>query len=136
MGQDQARHHVVLIDDSTDILLLVSTMLEGSAWTMEECDDAAKAIECIHDKQPDVVLLDLRLKAPLSGWDIVRELKADSTTAALPIILFTADVQAVRGKEEWLKQLGVGVLVKPFELDDLYRILESAIQTNAMPVAR
>jgi DNA-binding response OmpR family regulator len=123
-------HHIVVIDDSHDILLLLRTALEETDWSLAECDDAARALDCVREEQPDVVLLDLRLRDSLSGWDILRKLKADGTTAGVPVILFSADGRALQERAAWLTDQDVGVLTKPFELEDLYGALKSALRVR------
>lgn len=131
MDYGRPHTHLVVIDDDDDIRLLVCTMLEGTQWSIATCSDAATALDCVRKERPDVILLDLRLNSTRSGWDILRELRDDPSTAVVPVILFTADRRALQENEGRMKDLTVGVLCKPFELDELYQALDAAVQQAA-----
>jgi CheY-like chemotaxis protein len=48
-------------------------------------------------------------------------LRTDETTAAIPLIVCSADLAQLREQEEWLTEQGIGVVPKPFDLEELER---------------
>jgi two-component system cell cycle response regulator len=134
MDGSPARRHLVVIDDDRDILEILSELLEETDWRMSGCRRASEAVQFIRDASPDAVLLDLRLGAGLTGWDILAELQGDPATSHIPVILFTADVPSVVDRAMFLEAQGLAVLTKPFDLDDLYDMLEAAVQTVSSTV--
>jgi CheY-like chemotaxis protein len=72
---------------------------------------------------PDIILLDLNLP-DLQGEEVLNELKADPATAAIPVIVLSAD--ASRGVIHRLLAGGAfAYLTKPIELAELGELLDS-----------
>ncbi|MGH7040197.1 MAG: response regulator, partial [Stellaceae bacterium] len=68
---------------------------------------------------PDLVLLNLQLP-DISGLEVVRTLKADTDTRAIPVVAVTAF--AMRGDEEKARTAGVdGYVTKPIRIQDFLR---------------
>src|SRR5947209_16745846 len=123
----RSQHHVVVIDDDQNMFDLLHALLDDANWTITECNRASDALQCVRDASPDVVLLDLHLHAEQNGWDLLRDLSEDHLTARVPVILFTADIAGVRRNKVWLAERGIEVLTKPFELDEVHRLLDAAM---------
>ena len=70
---------------------------------------------------PDLVLIDLHLPDG-SGLDVVAALRADARTAALPMVVVTADATARAAAE--VAGAGAGLLTKPFALVDLLALVD------------
>lgn len=69
------------------------------------------------DHRPRLVLLDLKMPR-LNGLDVLRELKSDERTRAIPIVVMTSSNQSRDVTESY--RLGVnGYVTKPIEFDDL-----------------
>ena len=80
-------------------------------------------IECAVREVPDVILLDLHLP-DVQGDEVLNELKADPATAAIPVIILSAD--ASRGVIRRLLAGGAfAYLTKPIELAELGELLDS-----------
>src|SRR5437660_6439942 len=91
------------------------------------------AVFCLKKKTtlPDLLILDLKL-GNISGKDILRQLKDDTVTAEIPVIVYTA---AVLEAEEVSKLIasdpnyyqGVRLIQKPFELQHLLDTVEQVV---------
>ena len=112
--------HLLLIDDDRDIVTTVSNALHHIGWRVTICHDATKALQQVASEQPDVVLLDIYLEALASGWRVLEALRNDTKTREIPVIIFSSQIKQLEEKEAWLLEQQIGVLSKPFELDDLY----------------
>jgi CheY-like chemotaxis protein len=78
---------------------------------------------------PDVILLDLHLP-DLQGDQVLNELKADPATAAIPVIVLSAD--ASRGVIHRLLAAGAfAYLTKPIELAELGELLDTCAAARA-----
>ena len=103
---------VLIVDDDRQSVRLVARYLQQSGHRTLAAYDGDRALELIRSERPDLLVLDLMLP-PRGGWDIVRGLRADSTLAALPIILLTPSVE----NSDRLRGLELGAndtIVKPF----------------------
>jgi signal transduction histidine kinase/CheY-like chemotaxis protein len=80
-------------------------------------------LECAVRDLPDIILLDLNLP-DLQGDEVLNELKADPATAAIPVIILSAD--ASRGVIHRLLAGGAfAYLTKPIELAELGELLDT-----------
>ncbi len=117
----EARHaRIVLIDDDTTFLGLMHELLatiEGHEVLV--CKEGSEAYEFVKGHRPDLVLLDIRMGGEEVGWTILELLTLDPATQAIPLIVCSAAVRDLRDHEPLLRQYGVEVLPKPFDLDAL-----------------
>jgi CheY-like chemotaxis protein len=103
---------ILIIDDEDDIREVARIALEETAgWQVLEASSGAEGIALTLRERPDVVLLDLMMP-DLDGLAVMAQLKADERTAATPVILLTAKVQAVR---QHPPGEAAGVILKPFD---------------------
>ena len=98
---------VLVIDDDRSVLAFVEAALQGTAETVT-VTTAAEGLVLAQSGTFDAVLIDYRLP-DLTGVEVVRLLRADPTTAALALLLFTgqdgADIKAAArhaGADEYL----------------------------------
>ena len=105
---------VVLVDDDRASLDLISAYLDGSPAQVLRAWDGVEALELIRRVLPAAVVLDIKLPR-LDGWQVLAELKADPTTAAIPVVIASVVDDRSRGLA-----LGADVyLLKPVRRDDL-----------------
>ena len=102
---------VLVVDDNEAGLLLVCSVLEMEGFRCDTAASSEEVIECIKARVPDLILMDVQLPGQ-DGLDLTRQLKADSTTAAIPIVALTA--HAMAGDRELALAAGcVGYISKP-----------------------
>lgn len=88
-------------------------------------------MEHIHHTQPDMVLLDLWLEQRGDSWTILHALRHDAATAQSPIIICTADRQAIEDEVARYADARCQVMTKPFEVDALLATVHTALQGDA-----
>lgn len=111
---------IFVIDDDPTTLDMVTTCLRGSGHEVITYPLALPALDALEQgDEPDAVLTDYCMPS-MSGLDLAERCR--DRWPSLPIVVMTAmgDYDAaIRGA-----QIGiVGWLVKPFDLDDLDRVL-------------
>ncbi len=121
-GHDQAspRPRVVVVNDAPAVLALYRDMLEE--LNFEPVMMATEAIETdrIRQANPDAVLLDLTVGLQAEyGVEMAKELRADERYAAIPIVVATANADALDGSRQTLDEIGVPILLKPFSVEEL-----------------
>ena len=85
---------VLLIEDEPNIIEAISFILSRDGWTVHTHEDGTTAMAKVLDLPPDMIILDVMLPGR-SGFDILRELRANEVTKAIPIMMLTA-----RGQEK------------------------------------
>ncbi len=97
---------VLVVEDEPAIRALISASLQGSDWEVAAVADGGDALASLARSRPDLILLDIGLPG-LRGDEVLRRLRADAATAAIPILLLT-------GLEPPEGVTPDGVLRKPF----------------------
>jgi PAS domain S-box-containing protein len=108
---------ILVADDNADMRDYVVRLLEDEGWTVEAVTDGLAALESARAHPPDLVLSDVMMPG-LSGFALLRELRADRRTNALPVILLSARA----GEEARVEGAASGAddyLVKPFSAQEL-----------------
>jgi CheY-like chemotaxis protein len=84
----EARHKVLLIDDSEFSLHVVSEALRGAGYDVRTSDDVHDLSAVLGDWRPDVILTDVVMPG-MTGVELCRLLKASYETAHVPVVLFS-----------------------------------------------
>jgi two-component system cell cycle response regulator DivK len=84
---------VLLVEDNEDNLVIYSTILRHSGFTVIEARDGQAGIDAAHREMPGIILMDVSIPL-IDGWEATRRLKADPATAKIPIIALTAHALA------------------------------------------
>jgi len=103
---------VLLVEDEANILDALSFLLTRDGWTVHAHSDGATAMARVRSGAPEVVVLDAMLPG-LSGFDILREMRGDPATAAIPVLMLTARGQA-QDRELALRLGANAFMTKPF----------------------
>jgi len=110
---------VLVVDDDPDLLGLVQLLLEGVGYRVITAGEGQEALSRVAEKMPDLILLDMKMPG-MNGWDFARAFRQRYDRAA-PIVVLTAAEDARKRAEE----IGAeGYLGKPFDIDELIRIVE------------
>lgn len=83
---------ILVVDDELAITKVVAYYLRHAGYAVETATDGSSALTAVNAMNFDLIILDLMLP-DISGLDIARRLKADVSTAAIPIIMLTAKVE-------------------------------------------
>lgn len=108
---------VFIVDDVPQNVQLAATALREQGYTVSFATSGREALERIPLVQPDLILLDVMMPE-LNGFEVCRQLKANSTVAAVPIIFLTAlnDSDSII---EGFAVGGVDYVTKPFNTTEL-----------------
>ena len=129
-GQDHAGLAIVLVvDDHADSRELTATVLQeigiavAEAATGEAAMQRARALP-----QPHLILIDLGLP-DCHGTDVVRAMKNDAATAAIPMIALSASVMTA-DKENAAAAGCIGFVEKPVMPDEIVRIVRQVLENQ------
>lgn len=120
---------ILVVEDDADIAALIAHYLEKAGYVSETVSDGGRALTAARETPRDLVILDLMLPG-LSGLEVCKALRADTRTAALPIVMLTA-----RGEEsERILGLDSGAddyVVKPFSPNELMARVRALLRRAA-----
>jgi CheY-like chemotaxis protein len=123
---DPTVKRLLVVEDDAQTREYMAYLL-GSEYDMVLVDSREPALLSIAERRPDLILMDLSLQAGINGLDIVRELRADTTTASIPVIAVTA--HAFPADQQRCLEAGCnGYLAKPVQKRQLRDAIESCLK--------
>ncbi len=116
---------LLIVDDETDTLRLVSLMLERQGYEVFTAEDGRAALEKVKEEKPDLILLDVMMPE-MDGFEVVQVLRADPETENIPVIMFTAKTQ-VEDKITGLEAGADVYLTKPTQPRELFAQVKAVL---------
>lgn len=130
-SEDTVAPRVTVVNDNPEFLELVHDILADERIPTVLVDgDRHDALELVRESRPDVLMIDLRMGSDeLHGWDIAQEVRGDAELAEVPILLCSADVEALSRIQDQLDAMRrVSTLTKPFSIDRLSEAIDKLYQ--------
>lgn len=119
---------LLVIDDNEELLQLFQRYLVGYAWQVIGVTDGEQARRILEQLRPTVIILDVMMPKE-DGWAILQKLKADPTTATIPVV-----VCSVLNEPQLARSLGAAAyLPKPVKQRALLQALARWGSTPANP---
>jgi CheY-like chemotaxis protein len=113
---------ILIVEDNEKNLKLVRDLLQVKGYRTLEAGTAELGIELARRHTPRLILMDIQLPG-MDGVAALSELKADPTTAQLPVIALTAF--AMKDDRERFRAAGFdGYLVKPINIRELLEVVK------------
>ena len=110
-------YKVLIAEDEADIRRLISFNLERESYDTLLAGDGEEAVLMAYKEIPDLIILDLMLPR-MDGFSVFKELRLDSRTKDIPVIMLTAKAQL----DDVIAGLEMGAddyLTKPFSPKEL-----------------
>lgn len=116
---------ILIVDDSAMIRRIVSQILQECGHRTVVAENGQKGYEQAVAAQPDLIIMDIEMPV-MNGIVATEHLKADTRTARIPVIFFTA-----LGSEENIQQArnvgGIGFLNKPICKEELGKAISDIL---------
>ncbi len=117
--------HAFVVEDDPDLRELASAALERAGWTVDLLEDGLAALGSIRRVIPQVIVLDLRMPN-LSGVEVLKLLRSTEVGRQIPVVVTTG-----AAIDDSVRALATAILVKPFSLDDLVRVVTEGRRRKA-----
>ncbi len=122
--------HVLVADDDAWILRMVATVLEKRGYSVETAVDGEDALQRALERPPDLLITDVMMPK-MDGWALVRQLRAHTELAMLPVIFLTA----LSSEDDRIRGFRLGAddyVTKPFRFEELdLRVTKTLRRTQA-----
>ena len=105
---------ILLVDDTRLNRELAKDILDSEGYTTVEACNGQEALDHARHDSPDLILLDIELP-DMSGLEVIKVLRDDPRTKAIPVVAFTAHIDP-GDQEEILASGCVGCISKPFDV--------------------
>ena len=119
-----AEARILVVDDVPTNVRLLEAVLVSKGYEVVSANDGETAMELVASAKPDLVLLDVMMPG-LDGYEVCRMLRADESTAVLPVVMVTASTN------EKTKAIDAGaddLIGKPFDHDELLARVRSLLR--------
>jgi two-component system phosphate regulon response regulator PhoB len=124
-------HRILIVEDEQDIADLIGFNLERAGYLVLKAHDGIEGTEMAKRERPDLIVLDLMLPGR-DGYAVFRELRRDSRTVDIPVIMLTARAQT----EDRIQGLEAGAddyLTKPFSPKELMLRVQAILKRSDGP---
>lgn len=108
---------VLIIDDSQENRILLSSQLSLEGYETLQAADGHEGLTVAQQQDPDIILLDVMMP-DITGFEVCQLLKADSKTHLIPIIMVTA-LREVEARIEGKKAGADDFLSRPYVREEL-----------------
>ena len=114
--------HVLLIEDEANIVEAIRFILTRDGWRVDTHSNGATALNTVRSVKPDAIVLDAMLPHK-SGFDILRDIRADADLRHIPVLMLTARGQD-KDKEMALAAGADRYMTKPFSNAAVLSVLD------------
>jgi chemosensory pili system protein ChpA (sensor histidine kinase/response regulator) len=112
---------VLVVDDSLTVRRVTQRLLAREGYRVSLAKDGLEALERLAEERPSVVLSDIEMPR-MDGFDLVRNIRADSRLADLPVIMITSRI--AQKHRDYAVELGVNhYLGKPYSEEELLALI-------------
>lgn len=124
---------VLVVDDSITVRRVTQRLLQREGYRVSLAADGLQALERLQQERPAVVLSDIEMPR-MDGFDLARNIRADSALAELPIIMITSRI--AEKHRDYARTLGVNhYLGKPYSEEELLRLVRAYTSEPALAAA-
>ncbi len=128
--EPRVRPLVMVVDDSITMRKVTGRVLERHEYEVATAKDGVDALEKLHDRVPDLMLLDIEMPR-MDGYELATHMKADPRLRDVPIIMITSRT----GDKHRQRAFDIGVdryLGKPYQEAELLAQIGEVLEQRAM----
>ncbi|GAB2592895.1 Hpt domain-containing protein [Dyella jejuensis] len=125
----RTRPLVMVVDDSITMRKVTGRVLERHEYEVETAKDGLDAIEKLHERVPNLMLLDIEMPR-MDGYELATQMKADPRFRHVPIIMITSRT----GEKHRQRAFDIGVeryLGKPYQEAELLAQISEVLELHA-----
>ncbi|MGC8580190.1 MAG: HD domain-containing phosphohydrolase [bacterium] len=125
----QKAYKLLIVDDEPSVVKLINDVVQPEGYIVDSAQNGAIAFNKINEFQPDVIILDVMLP-DISGYDILKKIKASPNTWSIPVIVITA-MSDKNAKYEALNNGADDFFNKPFDINELQIRIRNSTKVKA-----
>jgi PAS domain S-box-containing protein len=118
---------VLIVDDKSENLYLLESILKGSGYITVSANNGAEALNLARKDIPDLIITDI-LMPVMDGFTLCREFKKDEKLCNVPFIFYTATYSDPRDEEFALKLGADRFILKPQDPEEFIAIVKELLK--------
>ncbi|MDQ1772909.1 response regulator [Labilibaculum sp. A4] len=123
MSWETKNYSILLVEDNKLNQTVVKFTLRRYGYLIDVANNGIEAIEMFKQGNYDFILMDIMMPE-MDGLDATRAIRNLENGQKIPIIALTADIM-IANEEKCLRNGMNGHIAKPFEIDNLFKVLKS-----------
>jgi two-component system alkaline phosphatase synthesis response regulator PhoP len=120
---------ILVVDDEPEIVGILKFRLKSWGFEALSAASGREALKLAEEEKPNLILLDVMMPG-MSGFDVLKELKAKEATKGIPVIMITV-AAAKHEIDEGIKLGAAYYLSKPYDAQELITRIKEVIGTPA-----
>jgi len=129
MGQQQmTTPSILVVDDELLIRDLLYDFFQQQGWTIAVAESGERALEILRSRKIDLLLTDIKMPQ-MDGLALTQQVR--SLYPQLPVVLMTG-YPSVETAVEGLKAKVEDYIIKPFNINKLFKVLKSQLEASAV----
>ena len=117
-------HSILVVDDELLIRDLLYDFFHGQGWDIALAENGEKALRILESQKVDLVLTDLKMP-DMDGMTLTKQLR--ESHPEIPVVVMTG-YPSVDSAVEALRNKVADYIVKPFNINRLYKVVEAQLQ--------
>jgi CheY-like chemotaxis protein len=114
---------ILVVDDEPDQRFLLRRIFEQAGHEVTEAGDGAAALRAVRESAPDLVVTDIMMPV-MGGVELIRRLRGDPATAAIPILAAAGDVSLAGAAD--------ACVPKPYSWEHLVTVADTLLQKDVV----
>lgn len=126
MNQPKENHHLLLVDDDPNLILLVKDYLEYQGYRVTTARNGREALGIMENMVPDMIICDIMMPE-MDGYTFVEQVRQNARISWIPVMFLSAKGQS----HNRVKGLNTGAdvyMAKPFEPGELVAQIQSSLR--------
>ncbi len=120
---------MLVVDDDADVSAMAALVLRRAGHSVTTVASGEAALAQARQIPYDLILLDINMPG-MDGWEVLRVLKADDETAAIPVAMFSVRGE-VRDKIHGQQEGAFDYITKPFGVEELIARVAGILEKRA-----
>jgi chemosensory pili system protein ChpA (sensor histidine kinase/response regulator) len=122
---------VMVVDDSITMRKVTTRVLENHSLEVMTAQDGVDAVEKLHDRVPDLMLLDIEMPR-MDGYQLLEHVRADARLRHVPVVMITS--RAGQKHRKKARVAGANAyLTKPYQEADLVEQVSEMLEIELVP---
>ncbi len=118
------QHSILVVDDELLIRDLLYDFFSEQGWDISVAESGEKALQILRSRKFDLLLTDLKMPV-MDGLALTSQVREDYPE--LPVVIMTG-YPSVDSAVSALRQKVADYIIKPFNINQLYKIVEEKIE--------
>jgi CheY-like chemotaxis protein len=123
------RPRILVVDDEEDVVDLLRLVLGKKGFDVQAAASGMEGLTRAQSTLPHLILLDIMMRE-MDGWEVLKLLKLDDCTRAIPVVIISARVEP-KDKIRGLQEGAVDYVTKPFVVREIVQKIEAALAAAA-----